>query len=294
MIQSSVQTDDYLIAPQSEGANGPDTYEELLSRSLDWALTEGSLFFQNRGSVQTAMRRVCQRLDEMGTPYAVAGGMALYLHGYRRFTEDVDILITRDGLDRLHKLPDGRGFFLPFEGSKNLRDSETKVKIEFLIAGMFPGDGKPKPIAFPNPATVAERRSGVSVVNLKTLIELKLASGMNSRFRLRDLVDVGELIAAIELPRELGLQIDPSVRDRFYELWDLHGPIPRYVTVLRESPSDPQSSATLKEMLADGIQIETAPDRTLMNDYLLLYTGDETTAKKYGMKPEKEFFSPDK
>ena len=46
----------------------------------------------------------------------------------------------------------GLGYIPPFTGSKNLRDTEHGVRIEFLIAGEFPGDGKPKPVAFPDPA----------------------------------------------------------------------------------------------------------------------------------------------
>ena len=72
-------------------------------------------------------------------------------HGFRRFTEDVDILVTRDGLKAIHAHLEGLGYVPPFTGSKNLRDTEHGVRIEFLIAGEFPGDGKPKPVAFPGP-----------------------------------------------------------------------------------------------------------------------------------------------
>lgn len=53
----------------------------------------------------------------------------------------------------------------------------TGVRIDFVIAGEFPGDGKPKPVAFPYPAEHLEPGSEIKVVDLKTLIELKLASG---------------------------------------------------------------------------------------------------------------------
>lgn len=66
------------------------TFEERLASNLEWALTEGSIFFENRGAVQTALRRIARRLDEMGVPYAVAGGMALFAHGFQRFTQDRD------------------------------------------------------------------------------------------------------------------------------------------------------------------------------------------------------------
>lgn len=60
-------------------------------------MSEGSLFFEDKGSVQQAMRRIAQRLEEIGVPYAIVGGMALFQHGFRRFTEDVHILVRQDG-----------------------------------------------------------------------------------------------------------------------------------------------------------------------------------------------------
>ena len=93
-------------------------------------------------------------------PYAVAGGMAMIAHGYRRFTDDVDILVTREGLERLHEAVGwARMDYAPFRKSKNLRDASTGVKIEFLLTGDYPGDGKPKPVAFPSPEGVASRNS---------------------------------------------------------------------------------------------------------------------------------------
>ena len=75
----------------------------------------------------------------------------MFQHGYRRFTEDVDLLVTREGLKEIHRKLEGLGYLPPFQGSKNLRDTEHGVKIEFLVTGEFPGDGKPKPVAFPAP-----------------------------------------------------------------------------------------------------------------------------------------------
>ena len=54
-------------------------------------------------------------------------------------------------LSAIHAKLEGLGYVPPFSGSKNLRDTEHGVRIEFLIAGEFPGDGKPKPVAFPEP-----------------------------------------------------------------------------------------------------------------------------------------------
>jgi len=73
-------------------------YEDRLARDSRWALSEGSLFFEGKGAVQDALRKITTRLRELGVNYAVVGAMALFSHGLRRFTEDVDVLVTRDGL----------------------------------------------------------------------------------------------------------------------------------------------------------------------------------------------------
>ena len=88
-----------------------------------------------------------------------------------------------------------------------------------LLAGEYPGDGKPKPVAFPDPAEAAVRGRGVALVSLEKLIELKLASGMSAPHRLKDLADVLELIRALSLPREKELSLAPSVRAKYLELW---------------------------------------------------------------------------
>ena len=107
--------------------------------------------------------------------------MAMFLHGYRRFTEDVDILVTREGLERIHEALEGLGYVRLFAQSKALRDTDGGVKIDFLVTGQYPGDGKPKPVAFPDPDEAAVDVDAVRVVNLPTLMQLKIASGMSVR-----------------------------------------------------------------------------------------------------------------
>ena len=67
------------------------------------------MFFEEKGGLHLTLRRIARRFDELNIPYAVAGGMALFFHGLRRFTEDIDILVTRDGLDQLHHALEGLG-----------------------------------------------------------------------------------------------------------------------------------------------------------------------------------------
>jgi hypothetical protein len=195
-------------------------YEQLLDQNWERALSEGSRYFEDKSAVQETLRKITKRLSDLGVPYAIAGGMAMYRHGFRRFTEDVDILVTHDGLNQIHETLEGLGYVPPFTGSKNLRDAESGVRIEFLVTGDYPGDGHPKPVAFPDPDAVAVDLDGIKYLNLPTLVELKLASGMTGGVtRLKDLADVVALIQALNLPASFADQLNPYVRDRYAELW---------------------------------------------------------------------------
>ena len=196
-------------------------YEQRLDRDFDWALREGSMHFEGESAVHKTLRTIARRLDELGIPYAIADGMALFFHGYRRFTEDVDILVTRDGLREIHEKLAGLGYLPPFSDSKSLRDVNSGVRIEFLIAGDYPGDGKPKPVAFPDPADVQIERQGLRFLPLETLIELKLASGMTNPLRLRDIADVQSLIQDLNLPLALADRLNPFLQPKYRELWTL-------------------------------------------------------------------------
>jgi hypothetical protein len=194
-------------------------FEETMSKGGRQALEEADRFFMREGAVYRSLRKIASKLEELEIPYAIAGGMALVAHGYDRTTVDVDVLVTADGLAAVHQALEGLGYVPPFAGSKQLRDVETSVRVEFLVTGQYPGDGKPKPVAFPNPEEVAVVIEGVRFLGLPTLIELKLASGMTNPGRLKDLGDVQELIRVLKLPREFAMQLNPYVRDKFSELW---------------------------------------------------------------------------
>jgi hypothetical protein len=197
-------------------------YDEMLKRDRRWAMDEGDRHFQRDDSVFKTLRKIAERLESVGVPYAIAGGMALQAHGFRRLTVDVDILVNRDGLGVIHAKLEGLGYVPPFSGSKNLRDAEHGVRIEFLITGEFPGDGKPKPVAFPEPNDAGVAIDGIRFLSLSKLVELKLASGMTGGVhRMKDFADVVALIEARRLSAEFATELNPYVRDKYLELW--HG-----------------------------------------------------------------------
>jgi len=200
-------------------------FDQLMRKGGDQALREMARFQMREGSVHEALKKITRKLEELEIPYAVAGGMALVAHGYPRTTVDVDLLVTPDGLKEIHKALDGLGYIPPFAGSKNLRDTELNVRIEFLISGQFPGDGKPKPVPFPDPQRASVEIDGVRYLSLPALVELKIASGTTGgTSRLKDLADVVELIRSLQISRDFTEQLNEFVQPKFLELWDgLHG-----------------------------------------------------------------------
>lgn len=181
---------------------------------------EVDLFFMQQGKVYETLQRLAQKLPNAGIDYALIGGMALAIHGYVRLTQDVDLLMNEAGLAQFQKMLVGRGYIAAFPGAQKMfLDTITGVKVEIITTGEFPGDGKPKPVQFPDPTAISIELDGMKVTRLETLIELKLASGLTAPDRLKDLADVQELIRMLNLPEQLGLQIDSSVRDEYVRLW---------------------------------------------------------------------------
>jgi len=180
---------------------------------------EAARFFVNKSNVHRALERLVDRLTELEIPYAIVGAMALNAYGYLRTTSDVDLLVRRDGLEAFKKAHLGRGYLEKFPGSKGFRDTAQNVDIDVLLTGDYPGDGKEKPISFPDPAEQAVRGERFALLPLAKLIELKLASGMTAPHRLRDLADVLELIRINALEEPYAESLHPFVREKYQELW---------------------------------------------------------------------------
>jgi len=180
---------------------------------------EGLRYFMGEGELNKTIAQLGSDLDQHGIEYMVVGAVALTAHGYPRFTTDVDIVLTREGLEAFHRELVELGYRPAFEGAKKrLRSTRNAVAIDVIIAGEYPGDGKPQPVVFPHPSTACIEISGVKVVTLEKLIELKLASGMTAPDRLKDLADVQELIKLRELSTEFAERLNPYVRDKYLEL----------------------------------------------------------------------------
>lgn len=118
---------------------------------------------------------------------------------------DLDLLLNTEGMKAfkaIHPEPTDHG-----------------VPIHIWLAGKYPGDGCPKPVVYPDPATAAVRGEKVALLPLSRLIELMLASGMTAPHRLKDLADVLEVIRTLNLPSGFGDELHPYVQGKYRELW---------------------------------------------------------------------------
>ncbi len=192
---------------------------DTTARSVSETYEEGLRYFMRGGTVNKALDRLVSDLREHDISYAVIGAVALVAHGYRRFSEDIDLVMTREGLEKFHRELIGLGYVPAFPGSqKRLRSTIDGITIDVMITGEYPGDGKPKPVSIPEPSSASIEIDGIQVVTLEKLVELKLASGMTAPDRLKDLADVQELIKIRTLEKDFAERLDPYVRDKYLEL----------------------------------------------------------------------------
>ena len=170
------------------------------------------MFFEGRGEVHQTMRRLVKKLEKANISYAIVGGMAINAHGYERMTKDVDVLLTRQGLTEFRRL------FVPKDYSpaphlpRRFVDRKNRRTVDILVAGLFPGSGRPGPIAFPDPSNVRQKIRAIQYIDLVTLIQLKLAAR-----RHRDFGDVVELIRHRNLDESFLNRLHRSVRRDFIE-----------------------------------------------------------------------------
>src|SRR5437870_7827046 len=79
------------------GAKTPadgQSYDQWLRQDDVDSVAAMCRFFMEDDPVHHTLRKVASKLEELGIPYAIAGGMALGAHRFVRATVDVDVLVT--------------------------------------------------------------------------------------------------------------------------------------------------------------------------------------------------------
>lgn len=195
------------------------------SQSVVESYDEALRYFMGQGTLNRSLAHIVADLNKHEIDYMVVGALALFAHGYPRLTEDIDLVLTADGLNKFHQQLIGLGYVPAFPGArKRLRSTRDGVRIDVIASGEYPGDGKPKPVSFPMPTEATVEIDGVRFATLEKLIELKLASGMTAPDRLKDLADVQELIKIRGLTNAFAETLNPYVRKKYLQLLEATQP----------------------------------------------------------------------
>ena len=160
----------------------------------------------------------CHRtLAEAGLPHAVVGGVAVCLHGYRRNTVDLDLLVRPADQPAIREVLTAAGFS-GMPGAAEFRSPES-VPIRIVLAADRAGAGSEVRLPDPADRQAVTEREGLPVLTLAKLIESKLACGQGSPRRThKDFADVVELIAVHDLSRSFARHLHTSLGPTFREL----------------------------------------------------------------------------
>jgi hypothetical protein len=170
------------------------------------------MFHKGKDPAHATLRRLIKRLRKANITHAVMGGMAVYVHGHRRLTDDVDVLVTAEGLDEFRRLFVPKNYDVVPRRPRRFIDKANGIGLDFLVTGLHPGRGGPMPITFPDPAAVRQQIGDIDYIDLQTLIQLKLAAR-----RYQDFADVVKLIDAHHLDESYLERLHPFVRQDFIE-----------------------------------------------------------------------------
>lgn len=148
------------------------------------------------GRYGRVVRAVDHLLDVMHCPSVLAGGWAVWRHGFvGRVTQDIDIVLPADRIEEFVRLASISGFeALPQPEGRwpKVRHKETDIKVDILPEAARPGTAtKLAPTTIRHPQTMGAEACALSFVTLPALVELKIAAG-----RIGDEHDVVELIRA--------------------------------------------------------------------------------------------------
>ncbi len=159
-----------------------------------------------------------QRLSHEGIRFAVIGALALRHYGYVRHTEDIELVLTPEGLKKFHTTLVGQGLVPRGAGlRRSLRETEHHVDIDVVISGEHAGSSE-SPVVYPPPESSAFIDvAGLRLPTLPSLIEFKIASGVWGH-RPQDLADVHRLIRIHALEEAFAECLPAPLRQTFLDL----------------------------------------------------------------------------
>jgi hypothetical protein len=142
-------------------------------------------------SLESELRQLVQRFNEAKIEYALCGGMAVALHGYPRFTKDIDFLVPSESLNRAIEVASTAGFLddsgrIPFPDSDvyrilKIEGSEYRI-LDLLVPKSL------DTLAWKQRQWFDWNGLPICSVSREGLIEMKLAAGRDI-----DRIDIKQL-----------------------------------------------------------------------------------------------------
>lgn len=172
--------------------------------------------------VRERLLRATAALNQHQVPYAVVGGNAVAAWVSRvdeaavRNTQDVDILIRREDLERAKVALESAGFIYPHAASIDMfldgADAKARdaVHVVFAQERIRPEYSQAAPDVIP-----ADSTAGYSVLPLESLVTMKLTS-----FRLKDRVHIQDLIGVGLIDQSWTDRVPSELATRLQELLD--------------------------------------------------------------------------
>ena len=156
----------------------PQTTDLFEGKSVIDLYAEARRYFMGQGDLNNALAQVTGDLKQHGIDYMVIGAVALLAHGYPRLTEDIDLVLTPQGLADFHRELIGLVYVPAFPGAKKRpRSTRDGVIIEIMTTGEYPGDGKPKPVSIPEPSTASTEIDGIQIVTFEKADRIEIGFG---------------------------------------------------------------------------------------------------------------------
>jgi hypothetical protein len=167
--------------------------------------------------VRQRLLRATEVLERAGIPYAVAGGNAVALWVSRvdeaavRNTQDVDILLRREDLERVKVQLQQAGFLYRHVAGMDVFLDGPDAKPRDAVHIVFANEKVRPHEALANPdVTESEAAERFRVLSLEALVRIKLTAFRDKdRVHLRDLIEIGLVDASwtARLPPELATRL---------------------------------------------------------------------------------------
>jgi hypothetical protein len=158
-----------------------------------------------------------QLLGAAEIPHAIAGGVAVCLHGYQRNTVDLDLLVRKDDSEAIREILHRESF--SWQPSDAEFRAPSGVAVQFLLAGDKAGSDSAVALPDPGDERATTEIEGLPVLTLAKLIESKVACGLgNLRRTHKDFADVVELIVQNRLNSSFARFLHKSLRATFRQL----------------------------------------------------------------------------